>query len=136
MTSLGIQLTVMIGPTVAIALVVGMWIARMLRDADSRARRRVLVATLALAAISVPIYWTRNAPDARRAALTSMVLREIVPVMRALPPGEYYAVALDYLEPGAGSDPEFLARIQDRAQTFSLRDGEAKALDLKLVRAQ
>ncbi len=57
-------------------------------------------------------------------------------LVRALPAGEYRAVALDYLEPGAGLDPEFLERIQDRAQTFSIRDGEAKTIDLKLVRAQ
>ena len=33
--------------------------------------------------------------------------------------GEYYAIALDYIEPGAGSDPEFLERIRNRASTFA-----------------
>lgn len=55
-------------------------------------------------------------------------------LVRALPPGDYYAIALEYVEPGGGTDPEFLERIHDRAQPFSLRDGEAKTLDLKLVR--
>jgi hypothetical protein len=50
-----------------------------------------------------------------------------------LPGGDYYAIALDYVEQGAGTDPEFLDRVKDRATEFSLNDGETKALDLKLV---
>jgi hypothetical protein len=52
--------------------------------------------------------------------------------VRSLPPGAYYAVALDYVEPGESSDPEFLERVRLKATTFSLNDGEAKTLDLKL----
>jgi len=55
--------------------------------------------------------------------------------VRGLPPGEYYAIALDYIEPGEVQDPEFLDRIKDRATEFSLGDGEARGLDLKLVAA-
>jgi hypothetical protein len=55
--------------------------------------------------------------------------------VRNLPPGDYYAVALSYLEPGSGTDPEFLDRIRDRATPFSLTEGAAKMLDLKLVTA-
>jgi protocatechuate 3,4-dioxygenase beta subunit len=50
-----------------------------------------------------------------------------------LPPGDYYAIALDYVEQGANTDPEFLDRIKDRATEFSMTDGETKGLDLKLV---
>jgi len=53
--------------------------------------------------------------------------------VRNLPPGTYYAVALEYVEPGESSDPEFLEKIRDRASRFSLNDGETKVLDLKLT---
>ena len=53
--------------------------------------------------------------------------------VRNLPAGNYYAIALDYVEQGAGTDPEFLDRAKDRATEFSLVDGETKTLSLKLV---
>ena len=53
--------------------------------------------------------------------------------VRNLPPGDYYAIALDYVEPGAGTDPEFLERIRDRATAFSMTEGAVRTLDLKLV---
>ena len=53
--------------------------------------------------------------------------------VRNLPAGEYYAIALDYVEQGAGTDPEFLDRIKDRATEFSLNDGDIKTLSLKIV---
>jgi hypothetical protein len=54
--------------------------------------------------------------------------------IRGLPPHErYLAVAVDYLEDGEGSDPEFLERIKDRAASFSLGEAERKALDLRLI---
>jgi hypothetical protein len=49
-----------------------------------------------------------------------------------LPAGEYYAIALDYVEFGELNDPEFLDRIKDRATTFLMDDGGTKVLDLKL----
>ena len=52
--------------------------------------------------------------------------------IRALPPGRYYAIALDYVDPNDSGDPEFLDRIRTKATMFSLNDGETKALDLKL----
>ena len=51
--------------------------------------------------------------------------------VKALPAGEYYAVALDYVEPGEATDPEFLDRVKARAVSFSLSDGETKTIDLK-----
>ena len=56
--------------------------------------------------------------------------------VRNLPAGAYYAVALEYVEPGESSDPEFLEKIRDRASRFSLNDGETKVLDLKLAGPQ
>jgi hypothetical protein len=53
--------------------------------------------------------------------------------VRNLPAGNYYAIALDYVEQGAGTDPEFLDRVKDRATEFSLNDAETKTLSLKLV---
>ena len=50
-------------------------------------------------------------------------------------PGAYYAVALDYVEQGAQTDPEFLERIKDRAIEFTINDIETKSLDLKLTPA-
>jgi hypothetical protein len=52
--------------------------------------------------------------------------------VKALPAGEYYAVALEYLEPGEASDPEFLDRVKARATSFGLSDSETKTLDLKV----
>jgi hypothetical protein len=53
-------------------------------------------------------------------------------LVRNLPPGDYNAIALDYVEPSQVMDPEFLERIQSKAFRFSLGDGETKTLDLKL----
>ncbi len=53
--------------------------------------------------------------------------------MTGLPPSEdYLVVALQGLEDGQAGDPEFLATIKDLATTFSLGDGETKAVDVKL----
>ncbi len=52
--------------------------------------------------------------------------------VKGLPAGDYYAVALDYMEPGEATDPEFLDRIKAHAVSLSLNDGETKTLDLKL----
>ena len=48
-------------------------------------------------------------------------------------PGAYYAIALDYVEQGANSDPEFLDRIKQSATELLIGDTETKSLDLKLV---
>jgi hypothetical protein len=50
-----------------------------------------------------------------------------------LPAGDYYAIALDYVEQGANGDPEFLDRIKEKATEFSMTEAESKNLDLKLV---
>jgi len=52
----------------------------------------------------------------------------------ALPPNEEYrAIAVDYLEDGEETDPELLSRLRDRATRFSLREGERRILDLRVI---
>jgi hypothetical protein len=51
-----------------------------------------------------------------------------------LPPNqEYRAVAVDYLEEGEESDPEFLKRMRDRGTRVSLREGDRRTVDLRLI---
>jgi hypothetical protein len=52
-----------------------------------------------------------------------------------LPPGRYLAVAVDAVEDGQESDPEFLERMRTLATPFGLADGERRALTLKRVQA-
>jgi hypothetical protein len=49
-----------------------------------------------------------------------------------LPPSEYLAIAFEAVDAGEASDPDFLDRIQNRAISVSLGEGDTKALDLKL----
>jgi hypothetical protein len=52
----------------------------------------------------------------------------------ALPPDErYLSVAVDFLEDGEATDPEFLERMRTRATSFSLGDSERKAIELRLI---
>jgi hypothetical protein len=53
--------------------------------------------------------------------------------INAPPRDDYVAVALEYVEPDAWTDPEFLKQIRDRATPFSLGEGETRALALKIV---
>lgn len=54
--------------------------------------------------------------------------------IRALPPGDYYVVALEYLETGQESDPEFLEMWRGAATSVRLAEGETKEVPLKLAR--
>jgi hypothetical protein len=49
-----------------------------------------------------------------------------------LPPGSYYAIAVDYVAQGEWSDPDWLTRASKKATRFTLDEGGAKTLDLKL----
>ncbi len=49
-----------------------------------------------------------------------------------LPPGAYYAIAVEYVAAGEWSDPEWLARTSKKATRFTLDEGSPKALDLKV----
>ena len=50
----------------------------------------------------------------------------------SLPPGDYYAMALDTVDVQVASDPDFLESLTRDSTQFSLLDGETKTLDFKL----
>lgn len=50
-----------------------------------------------------------------------------------LPPGNYLVAALDRLERGESSSPEFLGSIKGRATEVALLEGEVKAVSLKVI---
>jgi hypothetical protein len=52
--------------------------------------------------------------------------------VRTLPPGEYLAAALEYLDPSERANPDLLERLRIGASPIEIREGEAKALDLKI----
>ncbi len=55
--------------------------------------------------------------------------------VRSLPPSDdYLIIAVQNLEQGQGSDPEFLSRAAEDAKRFSLNEGETKAVDIRLSR--
>jgi protocatechuate 3,4-dioxygenase beta subunit len=54
--------------------------------------------------------------------------------VRGLPAyDDYVAIAVQGLEDGQAGDPEFLATIRDRGTKLSLKEGEAKTLDLRVA---
>lgn len=54
--------------------------------------------------------------------------------LSALPPGDYLAIAVQGLEDGQASDPEFLASVQDQAVRVTIEEGETKSVTLGLRR--
>jgi protocatechuate 3,4-dioxygenase beta subunit len=54
--------------------------------------------------------------------------------IRTLRPGTYYAAALEYVEQGRWMDPEYLEALRPRATLFTVSEGEAKSLDLKILK--
>jgi len=50
-----------------------------------------------------------------------------------VPPGEYLAIAIDFVEQGEWSEPDFLERVSGRAVPFTLAEGDHKTLALTLV---
>jgi hypothetical protein len=54
--------------------------------------------------------------------------------LRGLPPGtRYLAAAVDSIDDGEAQDPEFLNGLRERASSVSLRDGEAKTIELRVI---
>jgi hypothetical protein len=49
-----------------------------------------------------------------------------------LPPGDYYAIALDYVDSAEWMEPEYLDRIRSKATDVSVNEGETKSVDLKI----
>jgi hypothetical protein len=54
--------------------------------------------------------------------------------VKGLPAGEYRAVAVDYLEPGAEADPDRLEKWATIATRVTLADGESKSITIMLIR--
>jgi protocatechuate 3,4-dioxygenase beta subunit len=52
---------------------------------------------------------------------------------RGLPPGEYFATAIEGLEQGRQFVPDVQARLRDAARRFTVREGETVTLDLRLT---
>ena len=50
-----------------------------------------------------------------------------------LPPGDYYVVAVDKIDPGQSTDPEFLDAIRIKATSISIREGDTRTVDLKIA---
>jgi hypothetical protein len=53
-----------------------------------------------------------------------------------LPPGDYYAIALDRTDPTEWQDPEFLDGLSRQASAFSLARGETRVIALRLLSLQ
>jgi Carboxypeptidase regulatory-like domain len=52
--------------------------------------------------------------------------------IRTLPPGRYYVVAVEYLDPSDSGDPEYLDRVRTKATTLTVNEGETKVVDLRV----
>jgi protocatechuate 3,4-dioxygenase beta subunit len=52
--------------------------------------------------------------------------------IKNLPPGGYYAIAVDYLAQGEWGDPDVLEKLKPRATSFSVNEGETKTFSLTL----
>jgi hypothetical protein len=53
--------------------------------------------------------------------------------IRGLPPGEYFALAMDYVQDGLWNDPEYLESIRRYAQRFTLGESDARTVALKIT---
>lgn len=53
--------------------------------------------------------------------------------VRMLPPGSYYAVALEYVDANGWRDPDFLESLSAEATAFTIAEGETRTLDLKMT---
>ena len=49
-----------------------------------------------------------------------------------LPPGDYYAIALDYVDSSEWMEPEYLDRIRSKATDVTINEGETKSVDLRI----
>ena len=79
------------------------------------------------------------ARDAARWSTDSRWVRSLRPDQQGryevlgLPPGEYLAVAVDYVEDGVWNDPAYLESIRHLGQPLLLGEGETRPLALELV---
>jgi len=52
---------------------------------------------------------------------------------RGLPPQDYLAIAVDYLDDGEAQDPELLESLREKASRVSVDYGDSRSPDLRLV---
>jgi hypothetical protein len=52
--------------------------------------------------------------------------------IKALPPGEYLAIALEYVEDGSWNDPEFLESLRRSSTRFTLGEGISETVALRI----
>jgi hypothetical protein len=77
--------------------------------------------------------------DPKSTAALTRYLRTVRPEqdgrfrVRGLPPGDYFATAVESLEQGRQFVPDVLARLRDTARRFTVREGETLVLDLKMT---
>lgn len=120
----GKQVAVRIVLTDRITVLTGT-VARDGRDDDERAHHTVVVFPDDAKKWTYPSRYVRSARTDEQGAFR----------ISGLPADErYLAVAVDFLEDGEWTDPEFLERARTGATTFSLSEGERRAVDLRLVR--
>jgi hypothetical protein len=55
--------------------------------------------------------------------------------LSGLPPGQYYLIAVDYLDQDGWTEPEYLERVRTRATSVSINEGESKSVDLRITPA-
>jgi hypothetical protein len=79
-------------------------------------------------------------PDRRReGAVTSRYIRVVRPDQqgrfetKGLPPGDYFAAAVESLEQGRQWDPAFRKQVEPAAKRFVLTEGQSSILDLTLT---
>jgi hypothetical protein len=53
--------------------------------------------------------------------------------MESLPAGTYVVVATDDTEPGEERDPDVLTQLRSKGSRITLRDGETRTIDVKVV---
>jgi len=53
--------------------------------------------------------------------------------VKALPPGEYLAIALEYVEDGSWNDPDYLESLRKLATAITLAEGGTETAALKLA---
>jgi hypothetical protein len=53
--------------------------------------------------------------------------------IKGLPPGDYFAIAEDYVEEGGWFDPDYLASIRPYAEHVTLTEAQDRPLTLRVV---
>ena len=76
-----------------------------------------------------PQKWLENSRFVRAARPDSQGVWQI----QGLPPGEYFAIAIDYVQDRTWDDPQYLASLRLRAQPVTLSEGRAQSVSLKLA---